>query len=451
MKSNKKLPKTESDVPALKNRSVFSGGTIKNVLLDLLIAIPVFFLFVFELRIGGYDLLTLHPEDLLPPIPVYLADYSLTFTTKLLIGSVTGLFFDKITLEQMFEICGIANIIAVGVLALFFAALLRITVEKKQYPALFIAFFFILDPMIPQEYYPSIGGYNTYWTVLFVLLIFLYSSRGYYLLAPVLCVIGMLVHDGFLLSFLPVVMVLLVYDLCHADSVGKKTAGAVSFGLTGASCVSLFVYSSFFQNDHLKMTGDEFYEYMLSRFDLTVVQKWQLEQINGSRVFPFSFFETYFFDKYSNPGNEGSMSLGTYLSLFHDYLGKTLSPDFYLRYLVSFLPFAVLFAVLWGVCAKKSRGIRKLPFIFFACIEAVILPLGIISTDFHRWIPAAIISQAALVYAMIKKEDETFSEVLSSPILKKKPFIALMIVAACVCITGLALFCIDLPMMDDVM
>ncbi len=425
-------------------------GRLKKAGLDLLIAIPIFVFFVFAVKIGGYDLLTLRPRLLIPPIPVYLADYSLTFTTKLLIGSVTRLFAEKITLEQMYAVCSVANIAAVGALSLFGAAILRSAIELKQYAAVILCSFFALNAMLPLEYYPSFGSYNTYWTILFVFLIFLCGGKAFYLLAPIICVVGMLVHDGFFFAFLPAVMAIIVYDHCSAQNGKQKKLSAASFLVTGAASGALLIYSSFFQNKYLNMTAEEFHAYMISRFDISFGEQKILERNFGPSLFPFSFFETYFFDQFSDAASKAPMTPFGYIAAARAYLSGRVSSGFYLRYLAVFLPFVLMFAVLWGLCAKKSSGIKKVPFILFALIPFSILPLVVVSTDFHRWIPAVMISQFSLVFAMLKKKDAAFSEVMSSPLLKKKIFAVLMIAAAGICIAALTLYCRDLPMIDDV-
>ena len=112
-------------------------GKLKNIGMTVLFAVPVFFVFVLTARIGGYDLLDLHPANVLPPIPVYLADFRLTVTTKLLIGSIVHLFTDTVSLQQMYVICSIANIVAVAALSLFFGALLTEGIKKRSFAVLF--------------------------------------------------------------------------------------------------------------------------------------------------------------------------------------------------------------------------------------------------------------------------------------------------------------------------
>ena len=115
-------------------------GKLKDIGMVILYAVPVFFVFVLTARIGGYDLLDLHPKNVLPPIPVYLADFRLTVTTKLLIGSIVHLFTDTVSLRQMYVICSIANIVAVAALSLFFGALLTEGIKKEALPYYFQRF-----------------------------------------------------------------------------------------------------------------------------------------------------------------------------------------------------------------------------------------------------------------------------------------------------------------------
>lgn len=435
---------------AQKNRLGNSGRPARagRVSLTVLLAVPVFFLFVYLNSRAGYEVFNYRPYNLFPPIPVYLADYSLCFSSRLLIGSVTKLFSYHITLGQIYDICVTMNIVALAVVSLITGALLRRGIEARSFFVLFLTLLFVMDPVVPQENYPAIGSYDTYWLVLFAVLLVLCRTYGFAVAAPFFCFTGMLVHYGFLFTFLPCIAALLVYDLFNAEKKGKRVLSGVSLGVTGVSSGAILIWSFFFQNKHLKMTGPEFHEYMLSRLVLTFGEKGKLQRLFGANLFPYDFFEIYFFS--NRDGAElKPITPDRFLEIFHNYLKEMTSAEYYLKYAAMLLPFFFILAVFWLVCAKKAKGAKKLPFICFAGIESVFFAACVFSTDLYRYGAAAMIAQVALMTGMFVKKDGTFRSLLDAPLFRKKWFIALALLAGAAYIALLLKFGVHLPRTPD--
>lgn len=406
-------------------KACFSGKAY-DCLFAVLLAVPVFFVLVFLDSRAGYAVLDYRPYNLFPPIPLYLADYSLCFSSRLLIGTLTKLFTFQLTLNQLYDICVTMNILALAIVSLITGALILKGIRAKSSFALFVSLLFMLNPVVAQENYPAIGSYDTYWLVLFAVMLLLCDTYGLAITAPFLCFVGMLIHYGFLFSFLPCIIALLVYDFANAGKKSKRIVSGVSALVTGLSSSALLIFTFVFQNKGLKMTGPEFHEYLLSRLKLTGVEEIRLRRLFGDNLFPYDFFEIYFFNN-RDTSAQIDMKPGRFLELFRGYIQDTTSAEYYLKYALLLLPFMLIFALFWIVCAKKAAGFKKFPFICFAGIELFLFAACLFSTDVYRWGAAMMISQISLLLAMFVKKDPVTEELLRSPFFKKKWVIAVML------------------------
>ncbi len=412
-------------------------------------AVPVFFLFVFLDARAGFNVLDFRPTMLFPPIPVYLADFSLCFSSRLLIGSITKLFSYQLTLPQLYTICCTMNVLALICVSLLCGAALRRIAEKKNPLLFFVLWLIVFDPVVAQECYPSIGCYDTYWIVLFSVLMLACDTSVFAVLAPFLCFAGMMVHYGFLFSFLPAVAALLFYDMLCSTKKSKRILSGCSLALTGGSSAFVLIYSFFFSKSHLTMTGEEFHSYLLSRLKLMGVEEIRLKKMFGDNLFPFNFFEVYFFDAESGTGKLDAMDAGRYLEIFYDHIKQNTSVGYYLKYAAAVLPFVLLFTVFWIACAKKAQGKGKLPFIAFAGIQTAFFAACLFSTDIYRWSASLLISQVSVLLAMIVKKDKTTEKVMSSPVFKNKKLILLFIAAGMAFAVYLFIFGAHLPRTAD--
>lgn len=401
-------------------RSLRSGpdalSSLRKTGITIVLAVPVFFAFVFMAQRGGFHVLNWNRIETVSPFPIYLGDFSLVFTSRLLLGSVTKLFSEQLTLPQINAICGISVVISLAVLSLVCGAVLRTGIEKKNGVLVFAAILLMLNPLVAQENLFIYGSYDTYWLILFVVMLFFSKYDCFYLLAPVLCFTATLVHFGFIVSFFPAILTILIYRFFNEKKKGKSLAAA-SFCLSGIACAGLLYYSLFIANDHLSMNLEEFHEYILSRLKLTGVEEIRLQRLYGERMFPLDFFEGYFF------GSLEDVNARTDFSQLIDMMLRPLrnaSRDIYAGYLIATLPYLAIFTVLWAVCAKYKKGKEKIPFVCFILIQFVMAVGVLISTDLWRWTSAAMISQFGVLYfVLLVKKDRTVSDVTGSVFLKK--------------------------------
>ena len=423
-----------------------SREIITKISLTIVLSAFVFFVFVFVALRSGFHILDWHRIDQLPAIPVYLGDFSLVFASKLLLGSITKLFSEQLTLMQLTAICGAAVFTSLAALSLLLGAVLREGLERRNLPLVFVVMLLIFNPVISLGDFRIYGSYDTYWLLIFIVLTFLSCHRGFYYITPVLCFLGTLVHFGFMVTYLPAVLAMVLY--CHFHETGRtrrRLAAAVFWG-TAAVCVSLTFYSLFIANHHLSMNRPEFHEYLLSRLNLTGVEEIRLKARSNGELFPFEFYEGYFY---------GTLESDTATTGFGLLIEKMLEPlqkapkGIYAGYLTVSLPVLFLFDLLWAACAKRKKGKDRIPFVFFILIQAVMAVGVCISTDLWRWTRAAMISQVGLLFfSAIVKKDETVNDILSAALLKKWWIAAPAVAAGIVYVVFTMRFAQYLPTID---
>lgn len=392
-----------------------------------LMSAAVFAVFAYTASLARFNVLDFHPNKILPAIQVYIADYSIGFSTRLLIGAITRLFSFTLTMDQLYHICAAAVLISLVMLSVLCGIMLMKCLVKGQIFALFIAALFVLNPVISQDNYHIFGSFDTYWLILFILLTAVYKNGSFPLFALLLSVIGLLIHFGWMFTYLPAVMALLLYGFFMQKDRKKKIFSGVSFLVTGVTSVGLFLYFLIYGSQDLKMDQAGFHEYLLSRLSLDKHSKFQLSALYGEAMLPFEFMEYYFFN--SGDGHAGGeMTMSSTLSVLREHAAHG-TAEIYLGYAADFVPLLLLFAVLWFACAKREKGVKKLPYICFAGIQLVVIPAIMMSTDVWRWAAAVMISQFGILCALVFVRDENLEAVLKAPVWKKWYIVVPLLIA----------------------
>ena len=145
------------------------------------------------------------------------------------------------------------------------------------------------------------------------------------------------------------------------------------------------------------MTSDEFYQYMLSRFSLSSAEREAYTFLMGAPLYR-DYFDYYIFGEYKDYNY--FENIGDFFEFLKNWTANGFSPTMFRKDMVLFLPVLLLAAVIWARCAKREKGIRKLPYICFIGQALVLVPELIISTDIWRWVSAALLTQF-FVFAVV--------------------------------------------------
>ena len=428
-----------------------SGGRVSALFSDFAAkkySIPLFFAFAFfclfvSAKIGGFNVLDITGDKNEAGMFLYLLDYRVGFTTRLLVGAVLGLFTDKITPTMIYRTAGLSVLVSFILHALLGGLVLRKSVAKKAYPIALLTLVFLLHSLTSLQNIRIKGCLDTYIYILFLLWLFFFDRYASVVTVPALCAVCMLIHYSYIFTFMPPVLALMVYGLVFAEKRVKRVLCGVSFAVGGAAVLGLFFYFVFFANDHLKMTREELYAYMESKYELTVMEEIHMRRIFGGNLFFRDYLDVYLFnrDLFTEEFGNANNALGYIRTGVRNYVGLSV----YLKYISLFLPLYAVFAALWGACMKKARGLKKLPFIVFIGMPVTLLPAFYMSTDVWRWTSASIISQLCVLFALYRIEDAALMEVVHCETLRKRP-VKIALGVLCAAYIAYALwFGMDLP------
>ena len=377
-------------------------------------ALPVFILIAFfgffiTALIGGYNVFGFDAEIQFTFYQFYLCDFSAGFCSRVIVGAVTSLFFDKISVAQMTTIANAAVAVSFALFAVIIGAVLRKGIRERAFVPVLLAVVLMFEPVVVQSNYMFVGTLDVYSLIIFLITLCTFGTPLFYIAAPVLSLLGMSVHYHYMFSFFPAVIAMYVYGMFLGEKKSKRILNTVGMCTAALSGTGLFIWFVFFAKDHLKCTADEFYELMVSRFDVSPYKKMSLEKImNGCCVFR-DYFDYYIFGYNNNTFyyDSGADFIGF---LRRDRISRV-TDSLYIKYFAMVLPVLIAFAALWIYCASKQKGRRRLPYIAFACIMLALFPELFISSDVPRWMSMTLACQFSLLFAVYLRGDKTVGNV----------------------------------------
>ena len=421
---------------------LFSDFAAKKYSIPLFFAFSFFCLFI-SAKIGGFNVLDITGDKNEAGAFLYLLDYRVGFTTRLLVGAVLALFTDQITPTLIYQISGFSTLVSFLLHALLGGLVLRKSIAKKEYLIALFTLVFLLHSLTSLQNIRIKGCLDTYIYILFLLWLFFFDRYASVVTVPALCVICMLIHYSYIFTFMPPVLALMVYGLFFCKKRAKRVLCGVSFAVGGAAVLALFGYFVFFANDHLNMTREELYAYMESKYELTTMEEIHMRRIFDGNVFFHDYLDVYLFnrDLFTEEFGNANNALGFIRTGVKNYV----SISVYLKYASVFFPLFTAFAVLWGACMKKVKGIKKLPFIVFIGMSVTLLPACYMSTDVWRWTSACIISQLSVLFSLYRVGDAALMEVIHSETLQKRSVKIVLCVLCAAYIAYAEWFGINLP------
>ncbi len=385
---------------------------------------PLFFLFAFfcmflSARIGGFNVLNITGDKVETAAIVYLLDYHIGFTTRMLVGSVLWLFTNRITPTMIDYISGISVLVSFLLHALLGGMVLRKSIAKKEYLITLFTLVFLLHSLTSLQNIRIKGCLDTYVYILFLLWLFFFDRYASIATVPALCVICMLIHYGYIFSFMPPVLALVFYSFFFAEKRARRALCGVSFAFSAVAVLALFVYFVFFANEHLNMTREEMYAYMESKYELTVMEEIHLRRIFDGNLIFHDYLDVYLFnrDLFADDFGNANDSLGFIRNGVNNYV----SPSVYIKYAAVSFPLFAACAAFWGACIKRVQGVKKLPYIVFIGMLVTLPPACIMSTDVWRWVSAGIISQLCVLFALYRIGDAAVMGVIHCSTLWKTP------------------------------
>ena len=369
-------------------------------------SIPIFIIAAFFFYAGiaclyGYTIGRLEANAF--TFQFYLCDYSVGFCSLLFVGAVIALFTDYVPLSLINRIVNCSVILTMTGQAVLAGLLLRTGLKNRSVPAALLGLLFMTNPLMMLDKLYLTGMLDIYLVlVLLIWLVFL-KTPLLPLITPVCCVAGMAIHYQFLLSHLPPMLALLLFYALFAEDKRKRVINVSALVTGSVASGASFVYFAFFAKKHLKMTPDELFLHMAARFGfISPHQKVDLSKT----LIPIyrNYFDYHLFG--IDQGESYSVDVRTFISHLMQFTGERINIPMLRIDILMFIPVFLLVAILWIWCAKREKGVRKLPYLCFVAQALVLLPELVISTDVWRWFAAALIAQF-VVFSILYLDKET--------------------------------------------
>lgn len=363
-------------------------------------SLPFFILFVIGAYVGitylsGFQLFQLAATP--PTYQFYVCDYSVGYCSRLFVGAMLAFLTDKVSINDMNRIINIAVVLSLFFQALIAGLLLRTGLKNRSLPAALIGLLMATNPLAVVENMSAPGLLDVYLLLLFLIWLAFLRTPLAAVVTPVFCVVGMAIHYEFLFSFLPPMLCLLLYYSFNAKKKRVRVGRWLAFAGGGTASAASFLYFVFLAKDHLRLTPDEFYQHMLSRFTLTSSERELLTAIMGGPLYR-DYFDYYIFGQYK--GYDYFNNINDFFVFLKNWTSGRFNAGMLRKDLILFLPVLLIAAVVWIRCAKGEKGIRRLPYVCFIGQALVLIPELIISTDIWRWVSAALLAQF-FVFAVV--------------------------------------------------
>ena len=333
----------------------------------------------------------------------YLCDYNVGVCSLLFVGAVIALFTDYVPLSLINQIVNCSVILTMTGQAVLAGLLLRTGLKNRSVPAALLGLLFMTNPLMMLDKLYLTGMLDIYLVLVLVLWLAFLRTPLLPLITPVCCVVGMAIHYQFLLSHLPPMLCLLFFYALFAEDKRKRTINASALVTGSVASGASFVYFVFFAKKHLKMTSDEFFLHTAVRFGfISPNQKVDLSKTLIPIYRDYLDYHLFGIDH----GEKYSVDMKTFISHLMQFTGERINVPMLRKDVLMFIPVFLLVAIIWICCAKREKGVRKLPYLCFIAQALVLLPELVISTDVWRWFAAAMISQF-VVFSILYLDQKT--------------------------------------------
>ena len=361
---------------------------------------------------------------------MYLLDGKIGFTSRTLVGTVLNLFIKEYT-PQKLEVFSVAvTIAAMFIFSMYIGYFIhKAQKEDRRHLGVFI----ILISFVVLNLCGLKSQYDVFWSLLVLLSLLFYQNKWLRWLLPLLCFAGLMINPAYLLTFLPFVFAMMLSDISQKGEKGvskSKTAlFAASFGVSFVSSVYFF----FFETRYLKMNREQFYEYLFKKMDFTGIDT-QLT---------YEYVDGYFFNLF-----EGKDISGAWQRLQELFKYNVVKYDILLLLSVLIaVPMLIFFVAVWRDCLKQlpkerekgdyTKWIYRMNMIYIL----MLLPALVGSPDVSRFLGHYVLAQLLLLCYHIQNKNPHVMPAIRSRLdwLTKRPHYAVIFVAVCIVVLGVAL------------
>ena len=327
-------------------------------------------------------------------IQFYLIDFNVGFVSRALVGHIISLFTDKVSFGLIIRLTQIVvwlSLIAQAVLA---ALVFKKAWLRKSPLICVLCAAFVLSHLTVMPNVINFGILDTYNLLLAILYIYVSDTKAAYVLTPLICFTGIILHYEFVISYLAVILSIELYYIMKNKKGRKLRAAVLCFTVLGSA--ALAVYLMFFSKINVKMTADELYRYMRAKYtDFYYTDLFE-------DYFNYYIYGDYQGVNYSDPAD--------FVRFLVNYALERINYKSLLLYFINVAPAFGLIEYFWAYIIKRTEKRMRLPYLVFMLQPLVLVAALIVSTDTSRWAGANWFSNFMLLFTVLHNDEPLLTQ-----------------------------------------
>ena len=272
--------------------------------------------------------------------------------------------------------------------------------RTSDYATLLLSYLFFLNKIFWWNNVQEIGMLDVFMTLLVQVYLLTVERRRTlgYILAPVVCFAGLLIHTSFFFYGFPIVAAILWLELLKAGKPGRVCVAA--FALACAVSVTLFALFTIFPQDLVRVSPDE--------LDMLLRQKYA-----GDIQDKYFIYHLYRTDAVKNNDTIDAFDFLSAASVSRDVFSAKMR-----RHLLNLLLVSAPF--ICGCVLHARRSGNRLT-AYLGCIAPLValVPSLLFSTDTERFFSLCILAQYMLLHYLSTQTDVHFLPASSDPPVKE--------------------------------
>lgn len=307
----------------------------------------------------------------------YALSYELGFNSRLLIGSFVHMLTDYITIEFLHKFIMIVLICLSLLISILIGIVIRKSNSQNKLIMILLAVLFIASPSSVSFlfYYGNFGRLDTF-LLLFTLIAVLLIDKPYLKIGvPVLCFMCMATQQVFTFTYMPIILLLIVFDLVSNYKSKKQILFAIITFLTLAMS---FAYFQFFAPVLNFSSPQSVTDFLMKKTNIPVL----------TEMIDFEYFKSIVdhWSKWVIVGWKERILKGLII-------------------LILTLPLSAIFITIWKNAIKNCTSkLQKFVLTLMLLAPIVSLPAFILTIDWGRWFAAVFITQFILIFYLSFKK-----------------------------------------------
>jgi hypothetical protein len=310
----------------------------------------------------------------------YLLSYDLGYIPRAFIGSAVSLFTGYLSVKGFVIIATVITMAMIATVSILLGKAISKSGPDLKAAVLLFTILFLTAPLcLVNMLERHFGRLDTFLLVFTLIGLICLKQKGCKWALPVICFAAVATHPGFIVTYMPALVIPLLYEV-YSSKYSKKSV--ILFSACSLILVSFFIYFQFLSPQVNFTSAEDLAEYLSKRTDTKIST-------------PMLYLE-YFAPHISSVSNPSSIA---------DFLwpmNRSIALPAILVFITITLPLIMIFGAVWKYSIRKADSIfLKLVFILCAAAPLAFIPAAMFGQDWERWWGAAISCQFILVFYFV--------------------------------------------------